>query len=237
MLPLIALLDTPFARIVVWSAITIAFYVLSKRLHARWRRWWLMPLIVTPTLLIVVVLTLHVSYAEYIKDTGWLVTLLGPATVAFAVPIFEQRNLIRRHWPVLVVGMVVGSLTSVAAGWVLATALGVDETLRLSLLPRSISTPFAMSVSQNIGGAPSLTAVFVVLTGVFGAMLGEVMLNWLPIRSTLARGALFGVGAHAVGTVKAHQIGREEGSISGLVMVLVGLINVLIAPLLTHLVG
>jgi putative effector of murein hydrolase len=97
-----------------------------------------------------------------------------------------------------------------------------------------MSTPFAMTVSGDIGGVPNLTAVFVIFTGVFGAALGEAMLAILPLRSVLARGALFGMGAHAAGVAKAHEIGREEGSIAGLVMVLVGLLNVLAAPLLVH---
>src|SRR5690606_5346239 len=103
-----------------------------------------------------------------------------------------------------------------------------------SLLPRSISTPFAMEVSGEIGGIPQLTAIFVVLTGVLGAALGDIVLAWLPLRSALARGALLGVGAHGAGTAKAHMIGREEGSIAGLVMVLVGLMNILVAPVLAQ---
>jgi len=98
-----------------------------------------------------------------------------------------------------------------------------------------MSTPFAMTVSDDIGGIPDLTAVFVVFTGVFGAALGEAMLYWLPLRSRLARGALFGIGAHGAGVAKAHQIGREEGSIAGVAIVMVGLLNVLAAPLLAHL--
>ncbi len=131
--------------------------------------------------------------------------------------------------------MLAGTATSIGTSWLLATLLGLDGALRLSLLPRSISTPFAMEVSGDIGGIPDLTAVFVVITGVLGAALGEFILAWLPIRSTLARGALFGVGAHGAGTAKAHEIGREEGSIAGLVMVLVGLLNVVAASAISYL--
>ena len=175
---------------------------------------------------------LNVSYRDYIRGTHWLVALLGPATVAFAVPIYEQRALIRRRWPLLLAGMVAGSLTAVATSWALAYVLGIDGELRLSLLPRSMSTPFAMEVSGEIGGIPDLTAVFVVLTGIIGAAVGDIVLARLPLRSTLAKGALFGVGAHGAGTARAHQIGREEGAIAGLVMVLVGLMNVALAPLI-----
>ncbi|MDR3465204.1 MAG: LrgB family protein [Xanthobacteraceae bacterium] len=215
-----------------WSTVTIALYVVAKRLYQRWPRWWLMPLAVAPVALIAAALALHTSYHDYIRGTHWIVSLLGPATVAFAVPIYEQRALIRRQWWVLAAGMLAGSITSMITAWALATTLGLNGALRLSLLPRSMSTPFAMAVSDEIGGVPELTAVFVIATGVLGAIMGEIMLARFPIRSALAKGALLGVGAHGAGTAKAHEIGREEGSVAGLVMVLVGLFNVLLAPLL-----
>lgn len=220
----------PAIQAAVWSAVTIAVYRLAKGIHGRWPRVWLMPLAVAPVLLGVAILLARESYADYIRGTGWLVTLLGPATVAFAVPIYEQRALIRRHWPLLVVGMIAGSLTAVASSWALAAVLGVDGELRTSLLPRSISTPFAIEMSSAIGGNPDLTAVFVILTGLVGGAVGELLLVCLPLRSALARGALFGVAAHAVGTATAYRVGREEGSIAGLAMVLAGLMNVLAAP-------
>ena len=142
-------------------------YVATEDFYRRWRHWWLSPLTATPVLLIAMVSLLHTSYAEYIRGTHWLVALLGPATSAFfAIPIYEQRALIRRHWPVLVVGVVAGSTTAMLSAWVLAGMLGLGGALRLSLLPRSMSTPFAMAVSGDIGGVPELTAVFVVLTGI-----------------------------------------------------------------------
>ncbi|GLH81865.1 murein hydrolase effector protein LrgB [Bradyrhizobium sp. SSBR45G] len=229
---LAALWREPLVQAAVWSLATILLYLLAKRVHLRWPRWWLMPLAVAPALLMIAALALNVSYRDYIRGTHWLVALLGPATVAFAVPIYEQRALIRRRWPLLLAGMIAGSLTAVATSWALAYLLGIDGELRLSLLPRSMSTPFAMEVSGEIGGIPDLTAVFVVLTGIIGAAVGDIVLARLPLRSTLAKGALFGVGAHGAGTARAHQIGREEGAIAGLVMVLVGLMNVALAPLI-----
>ncbi|GEO83003.1 LrgB family protein [Pararhodospirillum oryzae] len=228
--------NDPLVQGLLWSAITIVFYRASKALYRRWPSRWLMPVAVTPVVLAATLLFVHESYQDYIQGTRWLVALLGPATVAFAVPIYEQRALIRRHWPLLLVGMITGSVTAIATSWGLAALLGVDDTVRASLLPRSISTPFAMEVSGAIGGNPDLTAVFVVMTGIVGATVGDLLLAGLPLRSPLARGALFGVGAHAVGTARAHQIGREEGAISGLSMVLAGLLNVLAAPLIAHII-
>lgn len=218
-----------------WPLATIGLYYVSKALYRRWPSLWLSPLVAAPAVLIVVALLAHASYQDYMHDSRWLLALLGPATVAFAVPIYEQRDLIKRYWPVLLFGVAVGSTTAMLSAWWFASLLGLDESLRLSLMPRSISTPFAMVVSGDIGGAPNLTAVFVVVTGLFGAVVGQMLLRFLPLRSGIARGALFGMGAHGVGVAKAHEIGREEGSIAGLVMVLVGLTNVLAAPLIAWL--
>ncbi len=217
-----------------WSLATVGFYLCARAIYRRWPRWWLSPLALTPALLLALALVLHTGYSDYISGTRWIVLMLGPATVAFAIPVYEQRHVIARHWPALVIGVIVGSGTAMASAWAMASILGLSDLLRLSLLPRSMSTPFAMAVAGDIGGAPDLTAVFVMVTGICGAALGELMLNWLPLRSALARGALLGMGAHGAGTAKAREIGPEEGSIAGLVMVLAGLLNVLIGPILAY---
>jgi predicted murein hydrolase (TIGR00659 family) len=218
-----------------WPLATIGLYYLSKMLYQRRPSLWLSPLVAAPAILIVLALALHANYQDYMHDSRWLLALLGPATVAFAVPIYEQRGLIKRYWPVLLFGVTIGSTTAMISAWGFASLLGLDESLRLSLMPRSISTPFAMVVSNDIGGLPNLTAVFVVITGLLGAIVGQTLLRLLPLRSSMARGALYGMGAHGIGVAKAHEIGQEEGSIAGLVMVLVGLTNVLAAPLIAWL--
>ena len=229
------LLNNPLPQALFWSVMTIALYVLGKALHHRRPCWWTSPLVVAPPLLIFAALALHVTYSQYISGTHWLFGLLAPATVAFAIPIYDERILIRRHWSLLVLGAFVGSVMAMVSSWGLASMLGLDGSLRLSLLPRSVTTPFAMIVSGDIGGVPQLTAIFVLLTGVLGVMIGEVLLAVLPLQSALARGALLGMGAHAVGTAKGNQIDSEVGAVAGLVMVLVGLLNVVSAPLLGHL--
>ncbi|HCD83805.1 MAG TPA: murein hydrolase effector protein LrgB, partial [Agrobacterium sp.] len=178
-------------HILLWSSLTIGFYWLTKRIYRRWSRWWLMPLAITSLLLMLVLVSFHETYRDYIEGTHWLILLLGPATVAFAVPIYEQRALILRYWPVLLAGMLVGSLVSILSSWGLATLVGLDGAIRLSLLPRSVSTPFAMEVSDEIGGIPNLTAVFVVITGIAGAVLGDLILARFRVATALARGSLF----------------------------------------------
>ncbi|MDR2305944.1 MAG: LrgB family protein [Paucimonas sp.] len=218
-----------------WLALTLVAYLGSRWLYRRSGRYLLSPLILVPALLLAVAVPLHTAYAEYARDTHWLMGVLGPVTVAFAVPIWQQRAMLARHWPALLVGMLAGSVASIGSSWALAHLLALDESVSLSLLPRSITTPFAMPVAEGLGGVPELTAVFVMFTGVLGAMFGGILLRWLPLRTPLARGALFGVGAHGAGVSRAQEVGREEGSVAGLVMVLTGLLNLLAAPLLVML--
>jgi predicted murein hydrolase (TIGR00659 family) len=218
----------------LWSAATLALYGAVKALNRRYPSGWSSPVIVVPLLLALVLVASHVRYGTYIAGTHWLVALLAPAIVAFAVPIYAQRAEIRRYWPVLAIAVVVGSATAIVSAMLLSRLLGLDAELRLSLLPRSISTPFAMIVSRQVGGSPNVTAVLVVLTGVVGAAIGEALLVVLPLRHVLSRGALMGMGAHAIGSARALQVDPEVGAMAGLVMVLAGILNVLSAPLIAR---
>lgn len=222
----------PAVQTIFWSVVTIGLYIVSKKIHQFYPTWLLAPLAVTPVLVMIVVLSLKCDYHHYIGATHWLMLILGPVTVAFAIPIWQERQTIKQNWIILFIGVFVGSAAAMTSAWGLASLFQLDHSLTLSLIPRSMSTPFAMTVSGDIGGVPDLTAIFVVLTGVFGGALGEFIMKVMPLRSRLARGALFGIGAHGVGVATAHNIGREEGSIAGLVMVLVGIVNVLLAPVL-----
>lgn len=215
-----------------WLAVTLGGYLLSRTLYRRFQQYWLSPIVFVPVLLFALAIPLQTRYVDYARDTNWLVALLGPATVAFAIPIWQQRALLARHWPALLTGMLAGSAMAIGSSWALAHALALDGQVTLSLIPRSITTPFAMEMSHDLGGVPALTAAFVMITGVFGALIGGVLMKMLHLRSALARGALLGVGAHGAGTSRAYEFGGEEGSAAGLLMVLTGLFNLLMAPVL-----
>ncbi|MBN3004555.1 LrgB family protein [Chromobacterium alkanivorans] len=212
--------------------ITVVLYGLVKKFYLKKRNWWSAPILAVPLLVIALVVLAKVPYRVYFEDTRWLTWMLGPATVAFAVPIYEHRAMIRRHWLSLSCGVLVGMPVAVFSSIWLARLLGLSELLQRSLAPRSISTPFALATASGIGASPDLTAVFVVMTGVCGMLLGEVMLAWMPLRSSLARGALFGAAAHAAGTAKASELGAEEGVVASLTMMLGGLATVFAAPLI-----
>jgi putative effector of murein hydrolase len=167
--------------------LTLALYGLAKKLYRRTGSWWTAPLAV-PLLVIGAVVVGHIPYHTYFQDTHWLSWLLGPATVAFAIPIYEQRQMIRKHALSLSCGVLVAMPVAVMSSVWLARAFGLSELLQKSLAPRSISTPFAMATASSIGAPPDLTAVFVVITGVAGMLLGELMLMLLPLRSGWPRG-------------------------------------------------
>ncbi|MED5090200.1 LrgB family protein, partial [Pseudomonas aeruginosa] len=158
-----------------WLAATVGGYLLSRQLYRRVKWYWLSPIVFVPVLLYALAIPTHTRYADYARDTNWLVALLGPATVAFAIPIWQQRELLMRHWPALLAGMFAGTAVAIGSSWALAQALALDGQVTLSLLPRSITTPFAMEMSHDLGGVPELTAAFVMITGVFGVDLGAAL--------------------------------------------------------------
>lgn len=212
--------------------LTLLFYYASKWLYQRKRTLLLMPLLLAPTLLVAMVLSLHISYTDYMAESRWLLWLLGPATVAFAIPIYEHRQLICRYWLTLTLGVTISILVAVSSTVLLARLFGLPELLQRSLAMRSITTPFAVEATRAVGGQADLTALFVVLTGVIGMVLGESILTVLTIRSRMGRGAGLGASAHGAGTARAYQMGNGEGVISSTVMMIAGMMTVLLAPLL-----
>jgi len=222
---------------VLWALVTLGVYIAASRLYRKHHVWWLSPLLVTWLLCGVLIVVFHAAYRDYLRGTSWLVSLIGPATVAFAIPVHENRALIRKHWVLLLIGTVAGSAISLGSAWALAWLFHLSPEMQASLLPRSITTPFAMTVSKDIGGLPELTAAFTAITGLFGAAIGEGLMGWLPLRSSFARGALFGMGAHGAGVAKAREVGEEEGAVAGLIMVFAGLLNVLAVVVFVHLRG
>lgn len=219
-----------------WLILTVVLYAAVRHLHHHRPRLWLSPMIVVPIILIITLLIARVPYASYASQSHWLSAMLGPATVAFAIPIFDYRQIMRRHWMPLCVGVVVGMTVAVLTTVMLCRLVGLPDAIERSLAVRSISTPFAIIAALQIGGQADIAAICVVITGVVGMLLGEWLLGWLPLHTILARGALFGVGAHAVGTATAHRRDPEEGVISSLTMIISGVLMVLLAPLLAPLI-
>jgi len=176
-------------------------------------------------------------YRTYFEGAQFVHFLLGPATVALAIPLFTQLARLKRMLLPLLGALLVGSLTAcisaVAIGWALGAS---NESIR-SLAPKSVTTPIAMGVAEKIGGLPSLTAVLVVTTGILGAVAARYLLDALRIRDHAVRGFAVGVSAHGIGTARAFQVSEEAGAFAALAMCLNGIVTALLLPLLFNAFG
>ena len=211
---------------------TLALYFANKKLYRRRHILVFMPLVLTPVVLVVLLLITHISYQDYIGETHWLLWLLGPSTIAFAVPVYENMAVIRRHWLSLSAGVITAIVVAVFSSVWLARMLTLPEEIQRSLAVRSITTPFALAAAKQMGGQPDLVALFVVITGVFGMAVGDILFLRLAVQSSMAKGAGFGAASHGAGTARAYEIGAEAGVVSSLVMMLAGVLTVVIAPLI-----
>ncbi|HBT30788.1 MAG TPA: murein hydrolase effector protein LrgB [Erwinia persicina] len=223
-----------FILSIVCLLATLVVYFLNKRLYRRWHRLLLMPLVMTPMVLVALLLVAHISWQDYIGESRWLLWLLGPATLAFAVPVYENMAIIRRHWLSLSAGVITATAVAVCSSVWLAQMLALPEAIQRSLAVRSITTPFALAAAKQLGGQPDLVALFVVITGVFGMAVGDLLFLRLAIKQGLAKGAGFGAASHGAGTARAYEMGQQEGVVSSLVMMLSGVVTVVIAPVIGH---
>ncbi|KMU99570.1 LrgB family protein [Acinetobacter schindleri] len=214
---------------------TLLFYTVVKKIHQKYPYLILSPAILSPILLIILILSLNISYDTYMQDNQWIVWMLGPATVAFAIPIYEYREIIKTHLLSISMGVVIGMLAGMISSFYLAKLFNFDQSTTYSLMARSISTPFAMELSNHIGGSVELVILFTMITGVIGMIIGDIVLAALPLKSHFVMGASLGNAAHGFGTTKAYSRDKEEGVIASLTMVLAGIFMVLVGPFLVHL--
>ena len=169
-------------------------------------------------------------YPTYFDGAQFVHFLLGPATVALAIPLYDQRAKLKRLWLPLTLGLAAGVVTAIVSAVAIAWALGASRETLLSLAPKSVTTPIAMGIAEKIGGLPSLTAVFVILTGMTGAIIARPLLNAIGVSAHPTRGFAVGVAAHGIGTARAFQVSEEMGAFAGLAMGLTALLTAFIAP-------
>ena len=226
------LAETPL----LWLAVTLSAYTFADWISSLAKRHPLVNPIVISTALIIVALVLSgTDYKTYFGGAQFVHFMLGPATVALAIPLVDNLRQIRRAIIPITLALVAGSataiLTAVGTGWL----LGAPHNLLMSLAPKSVTTPIAMGLSETLGGIPSLTAVLVVATGIFGGMTVTPLMNALRIKDPAARGFAVGLSSHGMGTARAFQVNAMAGTFAGLAMGLNGLMTALLVPLLAGL--
>lgn len=221
---------------IICFVLTLIAYVLVKKLYKKYPYMLLSPALFVPFLMIVFMMSFQVSYETYMEKSQWIMWMLGPATVAFAIPIYEYRQVIRSHLISMSLGIILGMVSGVVSAFYLAQFFSFNQETTYSLMARSISTPFAMELTQNIGGSVELVILFTMITGIAGVAIGDVVLAGLKLHSKFAQGAALGNSAHGFGTSKAFIRHKEEGVVACLSMVLAGVFMVLLGPQIIHLV-
>ncbi len=194
------------------------------------------PVLIAVAIVVSVLLATGTTYQTYFQGAQFVHFLLGPATVALAVPLYRQLERVRRSGPAIIASILLGSLTAAASAVAIAWLLGGHHEALASIAPKSATAPVAMGIAEQLGGLPSLTAVLVILTGVLGAMLGPPLLNRLGVKDGAARGLALGVASHGIGTAQALQASEVAGAFAGLAMGLNALATAVLVPILWRIV-
>ncbi len=218
---------------------TVLIYYFGKKIYDKKKKVYLSPLLLVPVAIILILLLSGASYADYATGAQWLTKLLGPATVAMAVPLYKNLQLLKENTRAIMSGILIGCILAITSSVVLAELLHFDWQTVLSLAPRSVTTPIAMNISGMLGGNGTLTAVFVIITGLLGIVVGPILIKLLKLRSSVSKGIVLGMGAHGCGISKALEFGPEEGTIASLAMIIMAGFTLawapVIVPFLEHL--
>lgn len=185
------------------------------------------PLLVSIILVMIFLVIFRIDYESYNDSAKYLSYLLTPATVSLAIPLYQQLELLKKNFTAIILGILSGVLTS--AGVILAMSIlfGLSHEEYVTLLPKSITTAIGMGVSEELGGYVTITVAVIIVTGILGNIIGEVVCKVFRIKNPISRGLALGTSAHAIGTAKAMEMGEVEGAMSSLAIVVAGLCTVI----------
>jgi predicted murein hydrolase (TIGR00659 family) len=186
------------------------------------------PLLLAVILCIVVIKSAGIPLASYNAGGDLITVFLGPATAVLALSIYSQFDQLKKYFLPILFGTLVGSIVSVTSAYFLCKFFHLDEILVRSMVVKSVSTPFAIAISKNIGGIPAVSVAAVVLTGIIGAVFAPLLIRIFRVKNPVAAGIAIGTCSHAVGTSKAVTIGEVQGAMSGVALGLSGIITVII---------
>ena len=223
------------AQPLLWLTLTLAAYLLAVAAHRKaGGHPAANPVLISVGILVVLLQVTDTPYQRYFDGAQFVHFLLGPATVALAIPLHGQlKRLVAMGGPLLV-ALVVGSLVAGLSAYCIGALLGASAQTLASLAPKSVTTPIAMGIAEKIGGLPSLTAVLVIFTGILGAALGPALLRRAGLRDPAGNGFAMGIAAHGVGTARAFQLNEQSGAFAALAMGLNGLFTAVLLPAVAH---
>ena len=222
--PLLGLVSTLLAwEFASWFSARLGGHVLAN------------PMLVSIALLVGLLLITHTPYAAYFEGGQYVQFLLGPATVALAIPMYANLARIRRAAPAIVPAILAGSVVAAGSAMLISHVLGASRIVVLSLAPKSVTTPIAMGIAEQIGGSPALAAVFVLLTGLTAIIIGGPVLRLVGVPDWVARGLAAGTAGHGLATAHILRLNETAGAFGGLAIGLNGIVTAIIVPLLASL--
>lgn len=208
------------------AGISLLFYEVGLLLKKRFKLAVLNPLLIAILCVMASLKVLGVPYSDYNAGAQYLSWLLTPATVALAVPLYEELGLLRKNLPAVAGGILAGTFAGLAGILLLCRVFALDHQLYVTFLPKSITTAIGMGVAEELGGVAALTVAAIILTGILGNVAAEGLFRLFRIYDPIARGLALGTGAHAIGTAKAMELGEVEGAMSSLSIAVAGLLTV-----------
>ena len=210
-------------------SITLISYAFGVYLNRRTRKAIFNPLLIAEIIIILTILIFRIPFSAYNKGGVFINMFLGPVTALLAYSIYRERKLVISHIIPILAGTVAGSVASIAAILLLSRLFTLDAILTSSLLPKSVTTPIAVAISETLGGIRSITVTALLFTGVAGNILAPFMIRIFRVRSRIAQGVAIGTASHVVGTSKALELGEDIGAISSIALSFSGIITALIA--------
>ncbi|WP_169834352.1 LrgB family protein [Paenibacillus donghaensis] len=215
--------------------LNVAIYLMMSVIYRRYHLPFLIPALTATAAVVAILLWFKIPYDTYMIGGQWINQLLGPAVVSLAYPLYKQRHVLVQNLPAILGGTIAGLLVGMFSGLLLAAGLGFSKSYVLSLLPKSITTPVAIQISDSLGGDSSLTSVFVMVAGFTGAIGGPYIIKLFRIRSEVGIGIGFGTASHALGTAKALEYGEQSVSMSSVAMTVCAVVGSVIGPLVAWL--
>ncbi|MCQ2063883.1 MAG: LrgB family protein [Fibrobacter sp.] len=214
----------------------IAFEI-GVALHKKWRYSLVNPLLIANVLIIGFLCVTGTSYDTYKVGGDYISFFLGPVTVVLAVPLYKQLQNLLKYWFSILMGIFVGSLTSIFCVIGCSKILGLSNTLMLSILPKSITIPMGSVVSEQIGGIPSVTIIAITVTGITGAVTAPIVCRFFRIKNPVAQGVATGTASHALGTSRALEMGETQGAMSSLSIGIAGVFTAIVAPIILNVIA
>lgn len=214
--------------------ISIAGYEIGLFLRKRFRKSIFNPLLISIVFVIAVLMILKIDYKVYNNQAKYLSYLLTPATVCLAIPLYQQLEALKKNIRAIVGGILAGVLSSLVSVFLLCKLFHFTHQQYVTLLPKSITTAIGMGVAQELGGIVTIAVAVIILTGVLGNMIAELICKVFRIHEPIAKGIAIGSASHAIGTTKAMEMGEVEGAMSSLAIVVAGLLTVILASVFAN---